>query len=95
MSTTYINRINDEEIIDIVRTVMDNGTGKAETPYEHILLKLMQIRGTPISSYKFDQERVDFHYRAWELESYAGNRCVCPKCYNLHKPRLTNPRPKH
>ena len=42
MSKNYINRANDEEIIDIVRSVMDNGTGVAETANEHILIKLMQ-----------------------------------------------------
>jgi len=65
MSVNHINRINDEEIIDIVRTVLDNGTGKAETAYEHILIKLMQIRLTPITTFEFDQERVDFHYDNW------------------------------
>ena len=68
MGTKYVNRANDEEIIDIVRCVMDNGTGKAETANEHILLKLMQIRGTPMTSFKFDQERVDFHYDQWKGE---------------------------
>ena len=60
-----INRTNDEEIINLVRTVMDNGTGRAETANEHILLKLMQIRGTPMTSFVFDQDRVDFHYAQW------------------------------
>ena len=65
MSTQYVNRNNDEEIIDIVRSVMDNGTGRAETSNEHILIKLMQLRGTPMTSFVFDQERVDFHYNQW------------------------------
>ncbi len=65
MSTNYVNRANDEEIIDIVRTVMDNGTGKAETPNEHILIKLMQLRNTPMESFEYSQERVDFHYKKW------------------------------
>jgi len=62
----YIDRSNDEEIIDIVRSVLDNGTGKAETSYEHILIKLMQIRGTPITSFEFDQSRVDYCYQVWK-----------------------------
>lgn len=66
MSKNYVNRINDEEIIDIVRSVLDNGTGKAETANEHILIKLMQIRNTPITNFEFDQERVDFHYAQWK-----------------------------
>ncbi len=66
MSKNYVNRINDEEIIDIVRTVLDNGTGIAETANEHILIKLMQIRNTPIKNYKFDQEKVDWCYNEWK-----------------------------
>ena len=65
MSVQYVNRSNDEEIIDIVRSVMDNGTGKAETVNEHILIKLMQIRGTPMDSFEFEQDKVDFHYKSW------------------------------
>lgn len=66
MSTKYINRANDEEIIDIVKSVMDNGTGKAETAHEHVLIKLMQLRCTPMTSFTFDQERVDFHHQQWK-----------------------------
>ena len=66
MSINYINRSNDEEIVDIVRSVMDNGTGKAETSYEHILIKLMQLRNTPMTSFEFDQEKVDLHYKLWK-----------------------------
>lgn len=69
MSTRYVNRSHDEEIIDIVRSVMDNGTGKAETANEHILIKLMQLRGTPMSSFEYEQERVDWHYECWKNES--------------------------
>jgi len=65
MSMDYIDRSKDEEIISIMQSVMDNGTGKAETFNEHILIKLMQLRGTPILSFKFDQERVDSFYADW------------------------------
>ena len=71
MSTKYINRINDEEIIDIVRSVMDNGTGKAETFNEHLIIKLMQLRGTPMNSFEFDQDRADAFYEQWVNESNA------------------------
>jgi len=74
MNTNYIDRSGDEEIIDIVRSVMDNGTGKAETANEHILIRLMQIRGTPMTSFEFDQERVDFHYNQW------SRGCKCTEC---------------
>jgi hypothetical protein len=58
----YINKL------DIVRSVMDNGTGKAETANEHILIKLMQLRGTPMTSFEFEQKRVDFYYNQWKNE---------------------------
>lgn len=68
MSKHYVDRTRDEEIIDIVKSVMDNGTGKAETANEHILIKLMQLRKTPMDGFDFDQERVDFHYNIWRHE---------------------------
>ena len=67
MSTNYIDRSHDEEIIDIVRSVMNNGTGKAETVNEHILIKLMQLRGTAMDRFEFDQEKVDSYYEQWKL----------------------------
>lgn len=69
MSKYYVNRSNDEEIIDIMRSVLDNGTGKAETANECVLIKLMQIRNTPIKNFEFDQERVDRCYKSWVDES--------------------------
>jgi len=69
MSLQYINRQNDEEIIDIVRSILNNGTGKVETANEHILIKLMQLRGTPIRSFKFDQDRVDKMFNIWVTET--------------------------
>lgn len=66
MSVNYIDRKYDEEIIDIVRSVMDNGTGKAETVNENILIKLMQLRGTPMTTFTFNQERVDFCFNQWK-----------------------------
>lgn len=68
MSVNYVDRSNDEEIIDIVRSVMDNGTGEAETANEHILIKLMQIRKTPMTSFKYDQDKVDKAYKQWKNE---------------------------
>ena len=73
MSLNYVNRSNDEEIIDIVRSVLDNGTGKAETFNEHVLIKLMQIRGTPIENMSFDQERVDKLYHKWLSQQPVHN----------------------
>ena len=69
MSIYKVNRSNDEEIIDIMRSVMNNGTGIAETFNEHILIKLMQMRGTPMNSFEFDQGRVDRNYVIWLQDS--------------------------
>lgn len=74
MSKNYVNRSNDEEIIDIVRSVLDNGTGRAETFNENVLIKLMQIRNTPIKNMEFDQDTVDKHYRSWREESMEIER---------------------
>jgi len=65
MSLDYVNRSNDEEIIDIIRNVLDNGTGKAETFNENLLIKLMQIRNTPIQNLEFEQTSVDNAYVQW------------------------------
>lgn len=65
MSLSYVDRSKDEEIINIVRSVLDNGSGKAETFNEHVLIKLMQLRNTPITNFTFDQSRVDDIYKAW------------------------------
>jgi len=73
MSTVYVNRINDEDIIDMVRYLLNNGT--AETMNEHILIKLMQIRNTPIKNMKFDQERVDTSYETWKEDASDHARC--------------------
>jgi len=72
MSNNYVNRSKDEEIIDIVRSVLNNGTGKAETFNEHVLIKLMQLRNTPITNFDFDQDRVDAHYIGW-INDEASN----------------------
>ncbi len=76
MSNNYVNRINDEDIIDIVRSVLDNGSGKAETANEHILIKLMQIRNTPINNMEFDQERVDFLYNGWKSKFETSSHLI-------------------
>ncbi len=88
MSTEHIDRSHDEEIIDIVRSMMDSGTRKAETANEHILIKLIQLRGTPMTSFEFNQEKVDFHYENWRdakktckvHELYYEKTLKCRKC---------------
>jgi hypothetical protein len=48
MSTNSINRTNDEEIIDIMNSILSNGNMQVETINEAVLVKLMELRGTPI-----------------------------------------------
>ena len=74
MALNYINRSNDEEIIDILRSVLNNGSARAESFNEHILVKLMQIRGTPIENMTFDQERVNKLYIKWINENKAAQK---------------------
>jgi len=47
---THIDRSNDDKIIDIVRSIMSQGTMIVETPNEADLVVLMQRRGTPIEN---------------------------------------------
>ena len=85
MSINKINRSNDEEIIGLLRTILDNGTGKAETHNEHILIKLMQIRNTPIVNMEYDQERVEFCYNMWlEDSGYKSEKKVKTECPKLN-----------
>ena len=48
MSISYVNRKNDEEIIDIMRSIFNHGSFEIETYYEGVLVGLMAERGTPI-----------------------------------------------
>lgn len=81
MNSNLINRKNDDEIINIVRSVLDNGTGRAETPNEHVLIKLMQIRNTPIKNFEFEQEQVDFHFDQWSKEKVEKDmKNTCDVC---------------
>jgi hypothetical protein len=65
MSTNYINRENDEEIINIVNSILSNGKMQVETINEAVLVKLMELRGTPI---KYDKSfrNIDEDYERWK-----------------------------
>lgn len=65
MSTNYINRENDEEIIDIMNSILSNGKMQVETINEAVLIKLMELRGTPI---KYDKSfrNIDEDYERWK-----------------------------
>ena len=69
-----INRDNDDAIIGILTSVLNNGTGHVETFNENVLVKLMQMRGTPITNFKFIQEQVDACYDNWYEHKQRGNR---------------------
>ena len=63
MSTKPVNRSCDEEIIDIVRSIMSHGSMVVETVNESVLIKLMELRGTPIAFEKTHRDiEVDFEY---------------------------------
>jgi len=65
MSTNYINRENDEEIIDIMNSILSNGKMQVETINEAVLVKLMELRGTPV---KYDKSfrNIDEDYERWK-----------------------------
>ena len=65
MSTKSINRSNDEEIIDIMNSILSEGKMQVETINEAVLVKLMELRGTPI---KYDKSfrNIDEDYERWK-----------------------------
>ena len=65
MSRDYIDRSNDEEIIDIIRNIMSQGTMTVETINESIFVSLMEKRGTPISIY-VTQRDVQKDFKWWK-----------------------------
>lgn len=65
MSINFINRSNDEEIIDIMNSILSNGKMQVETINESILVKLMELRGTPIK-YDKSYRNIDEDYDRWK-----------------------------
>jgi hypothetical protein len=65
MGTNYINRKHDEEIIDIMNTILSNGKFEVETINESILTKLMEKRGTPIKVHESFRD-IDKDYKRWK-----------------------------
>ena len=69
MSLNAIDRSRDEEIIDIMASILSEGNVEVETFNESILVKLMELRGTPVKvkkSYRNIQE----DYEKWKSEIY-------------------------
>lgn len=65
MSTNYIDRSNDEEIIDIMNSILSEGKLRVETINEAVLVKLMELRGTPIR-YDKTYRDIDKDYERWK-----------------------------
>ncbi len=65
MTVNYINRNNDEEIINLIREILSRGFFNVETFNESILVKLMEERRTPIL---VDEEsrNIDLDFEAWK-----------------------------
>ena len=66
MAVSFIDRSKDEEIIDIMNSILSNGNWVVETPNEATLAKLMELRGTPIKIHKSLRD-VDSDYNNWVL----------------------------
>lgn len=67
MSTKFVDRKHDEEIIDIVNSILSNAHFEVETINEAVLVKLMELRGTPI---KYDKtlRDIDKDFERWQNE---------------------------
>jgi hypothetical protein len=65
MSIKCVNREHDEEIIDIVNNIFSEGKMRVETINESILVKLMELRGTPIKYVKTFRN-IDDDYERWK-----------------------------
>ena len=65
MSTNFVDRKNDEEIIDLINSILSNGKMQVETFNEAVLVKLMEIRNTPI---KYDKSfrDIDKDFERWQ-----------------------------
>lgn len=62
-----INRGNDEEIIDLIRSILNAANFKVETINESILVKLMELRKTPIEV-DGSLRNIDEDYERWVNE---------------------------
>jgi len=67
MSTNFVDRKNDEEIIDIINSILSNGKMQVETINEAVLVKLMEIRNTPIK-YDKSYRDIDKDFERWQNE---------------------------
>jgi len=76
----YVNRENDETIINIVRDIFSFGVWDIETINEAVLFKLMQLRGTPIKCDKV-LRNIEQDYKWWCEDTFE--KLNTPKQENL------------
>lgn len=86
MSTNSINRTNDEEIIDIMNSVLSNGNMQVETFNEAILVKLMELRGTPIKDSKKLRNIDEFKEQMKDVYSTSVLTETLDEVPNAYKP---------
>ena len=67
MSTNFVDRKNDKEIIDLINSILSNGKMQVETINESVLVKLMEIRNTPIK-YDKSYRDIDKDFERWQNE---------------------------
>ena len=67
MSTNFVDRKNDEDIIDLINSILSNGKMQVETINEAVLVKLMEIRNTPIK-YDKSYRDIDKDFERWQNE---------------------------
>ena len=60
----HINRENDEAIINLIEIILSGAVFDVDTINEAILVKLMEIRGTPIN-YNSTVRDIDEDFNRW------------------------------
>ena len=71
MSKEFIDRHNDEEIIDIMHSIMSQGTMVIETFNEAVLAALMEKRGTPLLRYETHRD-IEADFKMWQKTEDGG-----------------------
>ena len=68
MSVSHKDRSQDEEIIGLIHSILNNGQMKVETVNEAILVALMKRRGDPII-YEVSYRDIEKDYECWVNEA--------------------------
>ena len=63
-----MNTENDQMILDIMRNIFNNGDFVVETFNEAVLVKLMELRGSPIFYIKSHRD-INRDYAQWQEEN--------------------------